>query len=243
MADPWPAIVDGARQSASLGSLFAAGAPPLARSPLVIVAWKDRAEPLARTCADGKVGWKCLGEAAFKPWMDRNGQPNWGEVKPGHADATEDGTGLLVLGQATVEWFGNADLSTVDLDDGGFQTWFSGLERPMPRSAGSPLGIMLATGRAAYDAVGTTEADAGLVDRAATSESLTKLYPASMATADVVLAVTAGDRGVRLRELVAGQARDSLTESGWRAPAEQGPARGERAAIGRSARRPPVPGA
>ncbi len=222
VADPWPAIVDGARQSASLGSLFAAGAAPLARSPLVIVAWNDRADALAPTCAGATLGWKCLGESAFRPWTARNGQAAWGEVKPGHADPADDGTGLLVIGQATVEWFGNADLSTVDLDDGGFQSWLTGLERPMPRSAGSPLARMLTIGRSAYDAVGTTEAEAGLAVRAATSKSLTKIYPAPMATADVVLAVTAGDRGARLRDLVAGRARDSLTASGWKAPGSAG---------------------
>jgi len=222
VADPWPQIVDGARRAASRPTVFAAGAAPLARSPLIIVAFKDRAEALSPTCADGKLGWKCLGEAAFQPWKDRNGREAWGEVKPGHADADTDGTGLLVLGQATVEWFGRADLSTIDLDDDGFQRWFSGLERPMRPSPGSPLGGMLAFRPAAYDGVGTTEAEAGLVDRAAIRDSLTRLYPASVATADVVLAVTAGDRGVRLRDIVSGGARDALTEAGWQAPVSAG---------------------
>ena len=215
VADPWPQIVDGARQSASLTPVFAAGAPALARSPLVIVAWTDRAEALAPTCPDGRLAWKCLGDAAGKPWP---GHPEWGDVKAGHADAADDGTGLLVLGQATAEWFGRADLSTFDLDDGGFQSWFAGLERPMQPSPGSPLGRMLLIGRAAYGAVGTTEADARLVDRAANRDSLTKIYPAPMATADVVLAVTPGDRGARLRDIVGGRARKGLTDSGWKAP-------------------------
>ena len=219
VADPWPAIVDGARQSASLGPLFATGAAPLARSPLVIVAWKDRAEALAPACPEGRVGWKCLGEAAGRPWP---GHPEWGDVKAGHADAASDGIGLLVLGQATVEWFGRTDLSTIDLDEDGFQRWFAGLERPMQPSAGSPLGRMLTIGRAAYDAVGTTEADSRLADRAASRAALTKIYPSAMATADVVLAVTPGDRGVRLRDIVRDPARDTLTEVGWKAPGSDG---------------------
>jgi len=218
VADPWPAIVDGARQSAALTPTFApAPAPPLARSPLVMVAWKERAEALAPTCPESKVGWKCLGEAAGGPWTERNGRPEWGEVKVGHADPAEDGTGLLVLGQATVAWFGRADLSTFDLEDENFQRWFSGLERPMRPSPGSPLGTMLAIGRAAYDVVGTTEADAGIVDRAASRNALTRIYPSPMATADVILAVTVGDRGVRLRDLVVERAEKGLTESGWKA--------------------------
>jgi hypothetical protein len=222
VADPWPAIVDGARQSTSRGPLFASGRPPLVRSPLVIVAWKDRADALTPTCSESRLGWKCLGEAADRPWTDRNGREDWGRVKPGHADAASDGIGLLVLGQATVEWFGTADLSTLDLDDDGFQAWFSGLERPMPPSAGSPLGRMLAIGRAAYDAVGTSEADARLAERAAVRNALTTLYPATMATADVVLAVTPGERGSRLRAIASDPARDTLTEVGWKAPDSAG---------------------
>ena len=218
VADPWPAIVDEARRS-SLGPLFAAGARPLARSPLVIVAWRDRADALAPICPEGRVGWKCLGEAAGRLWPDH---PEWGEVKAGHADAANDGIGLLVLGQATVEWFGRTDLGTFDLDDEGFVRWFSGLERPMQPSAGSPLGRMLTLGRAAYDAVGTSEADARIVDRAASSQSLAKIYPAAMATADVVLAVTPGERGARLRDIVSGTARDVLIETGWKAPGAVG---------------------
>jgi hypothetical protein len=217
VADPWPQIVDGARQAASLSPIFAAGEPPLARSPLVIVAWKDRAEALAPICPDGKIGWKCLGDAAGEPWPGP-GHPEWGDVKVGHADAADDGTGLLVLGQATVEWFGRANLSAFDLDDDAYQRWFAGLERPMQPSPGSPLGRMLLIGRAAYGAIGTTEADARLVDKAASRDSLTKIYPAPMATTDVVLAVTPGDRGARLRDIVGAQAREVLVDSGWKAP-------------------------
>jgi len=183
------------------------------------VAWKDRAEALAPTCPESRVGWRCLGEAAGRPWP---GHPEWGDVKAGHADAANDGIGLLVLGQATVEWFGRTDLGTFDLDDDGFVRWFSGLERPMQPSSGSPLGRMLTIGRAAYDAVGTTEADARIVDRAANSQALARIYPAAMATADVVLAVPPGDRGERLRDIVAGSAGDVLKESGWKAPGDAG---------------------
>ncbi len=219
VADPWPALVDEARRFGSLAPIFDASAgPPLARSPLVVVAWKERAEALAPTCPDAKVGWTCLGEAAGRPWTERNGRPEWGDVKVGHADASDDGTGLLVLGQATVTWFGRTDLSTFDLDDEGFQRWFSGLERPMAPSRTSPLDRMLQIGRAAYDFVATTEADAAKVDTAASRAALTKIYPSSMATADVVLAVTPGGRGERLRDIATERAAEALTQSGWKAP-------------------------
>ncbi len=144
VADPWPALVDEARRAGRSLPCSTPRPPPLARSPLVIVAWKDRAGALAPTCPGGKVGWKCLGDAAGRP-----------DAKVGHADAARDGTGLLVLAQATVEWFdGRTDLSTFDLDDEGFQRWFAALERPMEPAASSPLDRMLLIGRAVYDFVG-----------------------------------------------------------------------------------------
>ncbi len=222
--DPWSALVDEARRAASLPPLFAAGRPPLARSPLVIVGWKDRAEALGPTCAvPGSIGWKCLGEAAGQPWKDRRGQEVWGDVKVGHADPAADGTGLLVLGQATVDFFdGRTDLSTFDLEDDGYQRWLLGLERPMTPSPRSPLDRMLQIGRAAYDFVGTTEAEAAKVDGAASRAALTKIYPSSMASADVVLALTPGGRGDRLRAIVDERARDGLTDSGWKEPGAAG---------------------
>ncbi len=220
VVDPWPALVDEARRAASLPPIFAAGPPPVARSPLMIVAWKDRADALAPTCPTaGTIEWRCVGEAAGQPWKGRNGQEVWGDVKVGHADPAADGTGLLVLGQATVDWFGGrTDLSTFDLDDDGYQRWLSGLERPMPPSPRSPLDRMLQIGRAAYDFVGTTEAEAVKVDSAASRDALTKIYPSSMATADVVLALTPGSRGDRLGDIVGDRAREGLTDTGWKAP-------------------------
>ncbi|MEA2931413.1 MAG: hypothetical protein QOI56_198, partial [Actinomycetota bacterium] len=72
------------------------------------------------------------------------------------------------------------------------------------------------------DAVGTTEAEAGIVDRAASRQALTRIYPAGMVTADVVLAVRGGDRGVRLRQIVSDRAHDGLDESGWKTPGSAG---------------------
>jgi hypothetical protein len=216
---PWREIVDGARRSSGLVPIFAAGAPPaMARSQLAMVAWKERAEALAGRCSP--LTWKCLGEVAGTPggWASVGGRPEWGPVKPGHADASTDGQGLLVLGQAAADYFGRNDLSTADLDDDGFQRWLTGLERAVPPSARSPLTSMLQRGPAAYDAVGTTKAEAGAVARVARRDALAVLYPAPMATADVVLATVPGDRGDRLRDIVTGTARDALLHAGWDKP-------------------------
>ncbi|HWC09857.1 MAG TPA: hypothetical protein VG455_01405, partial [Acidimicrobiales bacterium] len=159
-------------------------------------------------------------------WAAVGGRPEWGPVKPGHAPPGTDGVGLLVLGQAVVAFFGRADLSSADLEDEDFTRWFGGLEEAVPPAAGSPLETMLVVGPAAFDAVGTTEAEAvPLVSNSARRDALTLLYPSPMATADVVLA-TAGGGGVSkpLRELVGGgEGRTALTDTGWRVGAGNRP--------------------
>ncbi|MEA2702208.1 MAG: hypothetical protein QOD63_153 [Actinomycetota bacterium] len=215
---PWREIVDGTRRSRGQVPIFGDAPPAVARSPLVLVAWKERADALASRCKP--LTWKCLGEAAATPggWGAVGGRPEWGPVKPGHADASADGQGLLVLGAAAAEYFGRTDLSTIDLDDDGFQRWLTALERATPPSPRSPLARMLQVGPAAFDAVGTTKADARAVERAARRDALTVLYPAPMVTADVVLTTVPGDRGDRLRDTVTRTARDALLDAGWDKP-------------------------
>lgn len=226
---PWPDIVDAQRRARAVPALFSAERPTVARSPLVLVVWQDRSAALGPRCApSGGFGWKCLGEAAGMPggWAAVGGRPEWGPVKPGHAAPGTDGVGLLVLGQAVVAFFGRADLSSADLEDEDFTRWFGGLEEAVPPAAGSPLESMLVVGPAAFDAVGTTEAEAvPLVSNSARRDALTLLYPSPMATADVVLA-TAGGGGVSksLRELVrGGEGRTALTDTGWRVGAGNRP--------------------
>lgn len=204
---PWPQIVDGRRRQAALPALFTDVSPPIARSPLVLVVQKSLADRLAPRCG-GPVGWRCLGEAAAA-----------GQAKPGHA---LDALGTLVVGQAAAAYIGRVDLSTIELDEPGFASWFQGLERaapPLP-SGGSLLDEMLGTNFAAYNAVGTIDAEATPVLNAAAAavrERVVLLYPSPMATADVVLAGAGGDIARRLRDVAAGdRARRALAAAGWR---------------------------
>ncbi|MBA3268057.1 MAG: substrate-binding domain-containing protein [Acidimicrobiia bacterium] len=223
---PWPVIVDQQRQATSLPPLFAAPGPTIARSPLVLAVWKDRAGVLNSRCG-GSVGWKCLGEAAGTPggWKTIGGQESWGPVKLGHAPPASDGIGLLVLGQAAGGWFGRTDLASIDLEDEGFQGWFANLERAVRASAGSPLETMLVTGRSTYDAAATTEAEAGpLLSRSARGSEVDLLYPSPMATADVVLASPTGDADAPAalrREVQGSDGAEALAAAGWRVPGQE----------------------
>lgn len=220
--EPWPDIVDGRRRTRALPPLFAGAREPIARSPLVLVVWKERAAALAARCG-GTVGWKCLGEAAAAgPWTASGGRPEWGNLKPGYASPSTDSQGLLVLGQAVASWFGRTDLATFDLDTDEFARWFSALARAAPASAASPLELMLTAGPAVYDAVGTVEAEGGpLLARSARRGAVDLLYPSPMATADVVLATSATQSagGASLRRLVVSDdTRKVLAARGWRVP-------------------------
>lgn len=195
---PWPEIVDIRRRQRSLLPLFTDAGPPLARSRLVLVVRRDL---LARCGAAAE--WKCLGEQAAT-----------GQARPSHANVRTNGLGVLLIGQATAAFFGRDDLSTIDLDDPGFARWFRALELAAPPSlsGGSPLDEMLGTNFASYNAVGTVEAEAEAVLAAsAIRDRAELLYPAPMATADVVLAGV-GDGARRLRD----PARRALGEAGWR---------------------------
>ncbi len=213
---PWPAIVTEARERAGLEPLMAAG-PVLARSPVVLAVWPERGAVLARHCEVPAVGWRCLGESAGRRWEELGGRPTWGEVKPGHPEVSS-ATGLTVVGAATAGYFGRTDEARTDLDDDGYRDWLTRLERSIPSRSASPVEDMLLAGPAAFDAVGAVEAEAGpLLARSARAEKPQLIYPAPMATADVVLSTGQGRRAELLSELVAGSiGAKALALSGWR---------------------------
>ena len=217
---PWPDIVRGARQRAGLEPLLGTGSV-LARSPMVLAVWPERAAVLRQRCPQTEVTWRCWGDLAGSPWQSLGGQPTWGQVKPGHGRATE-ALGLLAVGAATTGFFARSDLVRADLEESdAFRAWLARLERSVPTfspSAGTALRDMLLKGPAAFDAVATSEAEAGpSLATTARPDKPALIYPSPVVTADVVLATVPGDGGRRLARAVEGGAgRGSLARSGWR---------------------------
>ncbi|HEY8217266.1 MAG TPA: hypothetical protein VIH82_09035 [Acidimicrobiia bacterium] len=206
----------------------ALGAPTerIARSPLVIGIWKDRAAALAPECENQEITWGCIGDIAGRPWTTAaGGQPAWGSVKPGHSDPATSAEGLLVIGQAASSYFGRSDLSRDDYADDGFLEWFARLENNVRVLTDSPFEQMLVGGAALYDMVGTTEAEAGPeLARASRDrrDEVELLYPSPVATADVVYAPVVRASGAdELRDLVTGDdGRAALARTGWRVDGE-----------------------
>lgn len=203
---PWPAMVN----AQAVAPVVTPG-PVVARSPVVLAVRSDR-KALLQTACGGPVGWKCLGAQAGRPWQQLGGDS--GSVTPAHA-AVSGVAGLTVLGAATAGYFGTTDLSRENLDDAGFRSWLSGLERAAPDD--DEPADTLASRPSAYDAVGALEAQVGSLVASTRQPKADVLYPDPVATADVVLATTSGRGGPALSALLASPAaRSLLAHQGWR---------------------------
>ena len=142
---------------------------PVARSPLVFVARKDRADVLAGACG-GAVTWTCVGNRAGTPWSSFGGQETWGRVRPAHAEPVTSAIGLLAVGQAVGDFVATDEIpvdrvTPIDWQSNdAFAGWFQQLERSIPADAfvpgREPFDTWLQTRGTAYDLVMTTEADA-----------------------------------------------------------------------------------
>jgi hypothetical protein len=210
---PWPQMARDRRQRANLsplvGSETVAGA-----SHMVLAAWQERADVLARTC--DPVTWRCVGEVADRTWGDLGGPETWGPVKPGHGDPTRSASGLLALHQAVASRIGTPGYTTRDLDDPAFFGWFSNLQRAVPDfrpASGSPLLAMVQFGPASYDLVGAVEAEVlGLQERAGGRAGSLVILPGDPETPVEVVVVGIGG-GDAVAEGVAEGIRGAL--GGW----------------------------
>jgi len=213
---PWRDIVFDARRRATLPPLPDGGGGVLARSPLVMVVWEDRATVLEQACPRG-LRWRCIGGRAGAAWTDLGGPAAWGPFKPAAVDPTTSATGLLVLGQAAGDFFGTTDFSSRDMDDDRFLGWLTALERGGVALAGSPLQRMLTQGPAVADVYGTTEAEAlPLLQRAARGDQLRVVYPEPVAVAEVVAAPLTADGAGRAISIIEDTGVTALGQSGWR---------------------------
>jgi hypothetical protein len=239
---PWSEIVDGRRQRAGEAPIFTTTSKPLARSALVIAVRSDRGRVLAAHCG-GTVTWKCIGTVAGAPWTRVGGADTWGTVKPAHPAPNDNASGLLVVGQAVgsflstpklpVEQIGSNDWEASDT----FPGWFQRLETSIPSDAfetgADPFGRWIQGRLANYSLVGGLESEIvpsvqrlQRTDRALGTQ-VAVVYPATVASADVVFASLGNDG--RVQALASILARDNsaiaFTRAGWRV-------RGHRAAAG-----------
>ena len=133
------------------------GAPqPLLITPLVFVAWEDRARALEKGTG-GHITWKVLHKAltAAKGWAAVGGDPEWGFVKLGHTDPTRSNSGLQALFAMAVEYHGGQKpLTVANLLDPGLQGFVRDIEKGVTKfepSTGTFMTDMVRFGPSKYD--------------------------------------------------------------------------------------------
>lgn len=146
-------------ETKSGSALFGTGedaASALVITPLVFVAWEDRAEVLAKA-GGGTLGWKVLDDAVTSPkgWPAVGGKSEWGFVKLGHTDPTRSNSGLQALVSMTYDYFHKTSgLTVADVLDPKYQAWVRELERGTTHtehSSGTFMTDMIRFGPSKYD--------------------------------------------------------------------------------------------
>jgi ABC-type Fe3+ transport system substrate-binding protein len=138
---------------------------PVVKSPLVLVAWKERADALWGPIPPEEV-WNVLHDALLDPkgW-ETYGHPDWGYIKFGHTNPETSNSGLMTLLSMTYDYFGKSTgLASSDLlKNADFQKWLMGMENTISKfgdSTGTYMNDIVAYGPSVYDFVSVYEANA-----------------------------------------------------------------------------------
>jgi ABC-type Fe3+ transport system substrate-binding protein len=156
-------------------------AQPLLLTPLVFVAWEDRANALLKA-SGGSISWKAIHKAVTSPqgWLAVGGQGRWGFVKLGHTDPTKSNSGLQALYLMSLEYFGKPKLAVEDLLDTKLQEFIKGVEKGVTKfesSTGTFMTDMVRFGPSKYDIAVVYESLAiSQIDQAAGRWGKLKVY-------------------------------------------------------------------
>ncbi len=138
---------------------------PVLETPLVIVAWRDRAQALWGDSPNGNM-WRRMQEVLTHPegW-GAHGHPEWGYIKFGHTDPLKSNSGFQTILLMTYNYFGKTSgLTSGDiLGNDDFQRWFLEFEGAISNfgdSTGTYMQEIVAYGPSQYDFVSVYEATA-----------------------------------------------------------------------------------
>jgi hypothetical protein len=138
---------------------------PVVRTPLVLVAWRERADTLWGG-DPGSTLWDDLHAAITDPqgW-GAFGHPEWGYLKFGHTDPLRSNSGFMTILLLAYDYFDRISglTATELLSDQDFQSWFLGFEQSISQfeySTGPLMDKMVAYGPSTYDIVAVYEATA-----------------------------------------------------------------------------------
>jgi ABC-type Fe3+ transport system substrate-binding protein len=138
---------------------------PVVETPLVLVAWRDRATELWGDNPRGDL-WRKLHDALVDPqgWATY-GHPEWSYIKFGHTDPTLSNSGFMTILLMTYNYHGKTQgLSEADiLSNTAFQGWLKDFEDAVTDfgdSTGTYMRDIVAFGPSKYDIVAVYEATA-----------------------------------------------------------------------------------
>ncbi len=133
-------------------------------TPLVLVAWQERAEALGWLDNVDQDMWEKLQAAVIDSagWSAYN-HPEWGFVKFGHTDPLKSNSGLMTVLLITYDYFDKTGgLTTEDIVGGEYDDWFSelGAYTEVGDSTGTFMEEIVAFGPSRYDLVAVYESTA-----------------------------------------------------------------------------------
>jgi hypothetical protein len=134
------------------------------RTPLVLVAWRERADVLWGGNPNSHL-WTRLHDALVDPkgW-DSYGHPEWGYIKFGHTNPLKSNSGFMAILLMTYNYFDKTSgLTSKDVLDTGYQKWFGEIEGTISNfgeSTGTYMHDMVAYGPSQYDLIAVYEASA-----------------------------------------------------------------------------------
>src|SRR5262245_50721840 len=131
---------------------------PLVLTPLVVIAWEERAK-LLTAHGDGPTDFKVLHALATSPkgWLSVGGPAEWGYVKLGHTAPNSSNSGLQTLILMAYSFTGKrANLKSADVLDEKFQKWLKEFELAVGKfgtSSGTYMKEMVLYGPSKYDII------------------------------------------------------------------------------------------
>jgi hypothetical protein len=138
---------------------------PVLTSPVVLVAWRDRADVLWADDPNGNL-WLRMQEALTDPkgW-EAYGHPEWGYIKFSHTNPLKSNSGFQTILLMTYNYFGKTrGLTSQDiLSNADYQAWFTSFENTISKfgdSTGTYMSEIIAYGPSLYDFVSVYEATA-----------------------------------------------------------------------------------
>ena len=132
---------------------------PLVVTPLVMIAWEERAKVMAAAAHGDPTDWQVIHALATNPrgWLGVGGSGDWGYVKPGHTAPNASNSGLqTVILMAYGYHHKHAGLVPADILNEGFQKWLKEVETAVGKfgtSSGTYMREMILYGPSKYDLI------------------------------------------------------------------------------------------